>query len=402
MGLSRAPGPPGHRLAPTRPRQPPSWGCFLGTGHGSSSEGDVVGARRGPEQNKEALTAKVPGNHSGARAKYFHREVSAPQPGRRQPPRHGCRPKRMLGPPPGCSDPPGMCPAGSPPSGWQRGGPKRRALEVPGPKDVPIGVVAGCLARIWGAGKAGSTPRDLGDLVSVGDAGMIPIGWVLFPNLRAAFLRGCSMVPQHPPRGAHPHVPTTAGSGRPFPWGPAPICPRSPPRPGSVCVPHPLQAGTVGVCPSSVSILDFPVRSPLPSSTDGAFIAWGPAGPSAPPQKKKQKTLPGQAGLLLPYKPGHSAGITAISGSGVWVLCCGVVWRGLCSPPGNAGGLLTPLFGVNLAPGSATGSLGGHPPGGCSPTKPSPDPSQPHRMGARPCRVPTRACGVYGGVGGSA
>lgn len=106
LGLARAPGPPGHRLAPTRPRQPPSWGCFLGTGHGSSSEGDVVGARRGLEQNKEALTAKVPGNHSGARAKYFHREVSAPQPGRRQPPRHGCRPKRMLGAPPGCSDPP--------------------------------------------------------------------------------------------------------------------------------------------------------------------------------------------------------------------------------------------------------------------------------------------------------
>lgn len=51
----------------------------------------------------------------------------------------------------GCSDPPalpGTHPAGSPPSGWQRGGPEGRALEVPGPKDVTVGVVAAVVS--WG------------------------------------------------------------------------------------------------------------------------------------------------------------------------------------------------------------------------------------------------------------
>lgn len=187
-----------------------------------------------------------------------------------------------------------------------------------------------------------------------------------------------------------------------FPLGPSPnLSPQ--PTPAGLCVCPPSSPGrnSRGLSQLRVNI-GFSGAVTPPQQHRRGFHSLGPCRPLFPPQKKKQKTLPGQAGLLLPYKPGHGAGITAISGSGVWVLCCGVVWRGLCSPPGNAGGLLTPLFGVNLAPGSATGSLGGHSPGGCSPTKPSPDPSQPHRMGARPCRVPTRPRGVHGGVGGSA
>lgn len=110
IGISQGSGADRASPGPDTAPSAPALGLFFGDGarqQRSRSEGDVVGARRGPEQNKEALTAKVPGNRSAAPAKYFHREVSAPQPGRRQPPRHGCRPKRMLGPPRDARTPPG-------------------------------------------------------------------------------------------------------------------------------------------------------------------------------------------------------------------------------------------------------------------------------------------------------
>lgn len=168
-----------------------------------------------------------------------------------------------------------MCPAGSSLSGWQRGGPKRRALEVPGPKDVAVGAVTavvftGCLARIWGVGEAGSAPGDLGDLVSGGDAGMILQQWVLFPN-RAGLL-SCGDAPGCPSihrGGLIPTSPPRPGLGDLSLGDQPPLCPRSPPG-RAVCVsPIPSGQEQSGSVPAPCQYWIFRCGHPSPAAQTG-------------------------------------------------------------------------------------------------------------------------------------
>lgn len=199
-------------------------------------------------------------------------------------------------------------------------------------------------ARSWGVREAGSTH---GDLVSIGDAGMSPpeVGFVPKSACWAGFLQGCSRVLQHPPRrGLVPTSPPQPGLGDLSPGDQHPFGPAAPPAGLCVCVPHPLQALPAGRNRRGLSQLSVNIgfsgavagprqrrRLSPPRRHRRGFHSPRPCRPFCPPPKKKM--LLGRARPLLPCKPGHGAGVTAVSGSGVRALHCGAVWRGLCSPP---------------------------------------------------------------------
>lgn len=122
---------------------------------------------------------------------------------------------------------------------------------------------------------------------------------------------GCSRVLQHPWRGhvLNPQAgtsPTSPRRGDPSPWGPAlwhggpppgldhARPPQAHPGPGRPIPPSP-RAGTDGVCPDLMSILDFPARSQGPGS--------GRASPHRPHRRgfhsPTARALPGEGARCL-------------------------------------------------------------------------------------------------------